>query len=138
MSASRPLPNPDPLTRPYWEGAKARRLVLPRCDACDQWHFYPRSVCPHCGSDAIAWHDASGKGVIYSVTHVHRAPSPAFEAMVPYAVAIVALDEGPHLMSAVIGSEIAQVKIDAPVTVDFVDEGDITLPVFRLASAAKI
>jgi hypothetical protein len=134
MSATRPLPNPDALTRAYWEGAKARRLVLPRCDACQRWHFYPRSVCPHCGSDAIAWHAASGKGAVYSVTQVHRAPSPAFEAMVPYSVAIIALDEGPHLMSAIVGADAADVKIDAPVIVDFVEEGDTTLPVFRLAT----
>jgi uncharacterized OB-fold protein len=134
MNAKRPLPNPDALTQPYWEGAKARALVLPRCDACQQWHFYPRSVCPHCGADAIAWHAASGKGVVYSVTKVHRAPSPAFEALVPYALAIIALDEGPHLMSTVVGADAADVKIDAPVTVDFIEEGDTALPVFRLAT----
>ena len=132
MNASRPLPNPDALTRPYWEGAKTHRLVLPCCDDCNQWHFYPRSVCPHCGSTKISWHQASGKGSVYSFTEVHRSPSPAFEAIVPYVVAIVALAEGPHLMAAVVGVEAASIHIDAPVTVDFIDDRDTTLPVFRL------
>jgi hypothetical protein len=134
MNAARPLPNPDALTRPYWEGAKARVLVLPRCEVCQQWHFYPRSLCPHCGSDAIGWRVASGEGVVYSVTQVHRAPSPGFDAMVPYPVAIIALEEGPHLMSAIVGSNATDVKIDAPVTVDFIEEGDTTLPVFRIVT----
>jgi uncharacterized protein len=128
----RPLPNPDALTRPYWDGAKARSLLLPRCETCQKWHFYPRSVCPHCGSENIAWREASGRGVIYSVTHVHRAPSPGFEAMVPYPLAIIALDEGPHLMSRIVGASGTDVQIDAPVTVDFIEDGDTTLPVFRL------
>jgi uncharacterized OB-fold protein len=133
MSVSRPLPNPDALTRPYWEGAKKRELVLPRCDSCDRWHFYPRSVCPHCGSNAIAWQRTSGRGVIYSATHVHRAPSSAFEQDVPYVVAIVALEEGPHLMSTIIDCNPSEAAIGAPVIVDFIDEDDMALPAFRLA-----
>lgn len=133
MTAQRPLPNPDALTRPYWEGAKVRRLMLPRCDDCNEWHFYPRSVCPHCGSAKITWHQASGEGVVYTFTAVNRAPSPAFEAGVPYVVAVVALAEGPHLMTGIVDAGPADVKIDAPVTVDFIEEGDTTLPVFRLA-----
>jgi uncharacterized OB-fold protein len=136
MSATRPLPNPDALTRPYWEGAKLRRLMLPRCDDCDQWHFYPRAVCPHCGSAKITWHQASGEGVVYSFTQIHRPPSPAFEASVPYVVAIVALKEGPHLMSTVVGDGASNVQIDAPVTVDFIEDGDTTLPVFRLTKTS--
>jgi uncharacterized OB-fold protein len=136
MSATRPLPNPDALTKPYWEGAKLRRLMVPRCDDCNQWHFYPRSVCPHCGSAKITWHQASGEGVVYSFTQVHRAPSPAFEASMPYVVAVVALKEGPHLMSEIASEGIADVQIDAPVTVDFIKEGDTTLPVFRLTKTS--
>jgi uncharacterized OB-fold protein len=136
MSVSRPLPNPDALTRPYWAGAKLRRLMLPRCDDCNQWHFYPRSVCPHCGSTKIAWHQASGEGAVYSFTEVHRSPSPAFESIVPYVVAIVALKEGPHLMSAIVGAGASNVQIDAPVTVDFIEDGDTTLPVFRLTKTS--
>lgn len=132
-SETRPLPVPDALTRPYWEAAKAHRFVLPRCEACEAWHFYPRSVCPHCGSAAISWSAASGRGTIYSATQVQRAPSPAFEHAVPYVVAVVALEEGPHVMSTVVGCDPSAVMIGMPVNVDFQDFGEATLPVFRPA-----
>lgn len=132
---TRPQPVADALTRPYWEAARARRLDLPRCDACGRWHFYPRSVCPHCGAGTITWAPVSGRGRVYSATQVQRAPSPAFAESVPYVVAIVALDEGPHLMSTIVGCEPAAVTIDMPVRVDFLDIGDATLPVFRPVAA---
>lgn len=129
---TRPRPNPDALTRPYWEAAKAHRLDLPRCDACGQWHFYPRSLCPHCGSNAITWATASGRGTVYSATQVQRAPSPAFADKVPYAVAVIALEEGPHLMSSVVNCDAAAVHIGQRVRATFLDlDDDTTLPVFE-------
>lgn len=127
----RPLPTPDALTRPYWDAVKEHRFVLPRCEACDRFHFYPRATCPHCGSDRIAWSPASGRGKVYSFTQVHRAPSPAFEAGVPYVVAIIELDEGPHLMSSITGCEPSHVTVGMPVMVDYADFDDASLPVFR-------
>ena len=76
---------------------------LPRCGDCGKFHFYPKDFCPHCGSKAVAWAPASGRGEVYSFSVVHRAPSPAFKDQVPYVVAIIATDEGPHLLSRVVG-----------------------------------
>ena len=66
------------------------------------------------------------------MTVVHRAPSPAFEAMVPYAVALVALDDGPHLMSNIVNCAAAEVSIGQRVQVTFLEMADGTaLPVFE-------
>lgn len=78
-------------------------LRLPRCRDCAAFHFYPRSRCPHCGSADLDWQPVSGAGTVYSYTVVQRAPAPAFADEVPYVVAIVALAEGPHLMSRIVG-----------------------------------
>jgi uncharacterized OB-fold protein len=135
MSAdARPRPVPDALTRPYWDAAKAHRLELPRCEACGRWHFYPRSLCPHCGSATIGWAAVSGRGTVYSATEVQRAPSPAFA--VPYVVALIALDEGPHLMSSVVNCEPAVVRIGLRVRATFLDlDIETTLPVFEPLAA---
>lgn len=134
MPQDRPLPLPNPLTAPYWRGAKEHRLVLPRCGDCGRYHFYPRSLCPHCGSSRLAWAAASGGGEVYSYTVVHRAPSESFKKEVPYVVAIVALAEGPHLMTRLVGVEPASVKIGLRVEAAFEDVNDeISLPVFRPA-----
>ena len=131
MIFPRPLPSPNALTEPYWQAAHQRELKLPRCESCTKFHFYPRSACPHCGSTALAWQAVSGKGEVYSYTVVHRAPSQGFAEQVPYVVALVALDEGPHLMTRLIQVQAEAVYIGLRVQVEFEKQDDeTTLPVF--------
>lgn len=127
----RPLPVPDPGTAPYWEGTRNHELRLPKCGDCGEVHFYPRTLCPHCGSANRTWITACGRGRVYSYTVVHRAPSPAFKPLVPYVVAVIALEEGPHLMSNVGGCRAEDVRIGMPVTVAWEDiDPAATLPYF--------
>lgn len=136
MSATipRPIPHADAVTEPYWAAARERRLVMPRCRACGRHHFYPRTLCPHCGGAELDWAAVAGTGVLYSYTIVNRAPSPAFDSELPYVVAIVELDEGPHLMTNLVGCEPAAAKIGMRVKVDFQALGEgVLLPVFTLA-----
>ena len=129
----RPVPTPDFTTAPYWEHAKAHEFWLPKCRACGHFHFYPRTICPFCGSDRIEWRQASGRGSIYTFTLVQRAPSPAFEPLVPYAVAAITLDEGPHLMSNVVNCDVDQIRIGSRVAVRYLDiDPDCSLPIFEL------
>src|SRR5687768_14578177 len=93
MTAQRPVPHPDAMTEPYWAGVRAHQLLLPCCSDCGKYHFYPRSLCPHCASARLEWKQVSGTGTLYSYTIVNRAPSPAFAQDVPYVVGIIALDE---------------------------------------------
>ena len=129
------LPQPTPETAPYWEGCKQHELRLPYCTDCQQFFFYPRKYCPRCLSDAIAWRTASGKGTL--LTYVISArPAPGFENETPYAIAIVKLDEGPHLMTNIVNTEITPASLPAgmPVEVVFEDVSDtITLPKFQPA-----
>jgi uncharacterized OB-fold protein len=128
----RPRPLPDAATGPYWAAARERRLAMPRCDDCGRFHFYPHTLCPHCNSPRLKWTDCSGKGVVYSFTVVHRAPSPAFAALVPYVVAAVKLAEGPHMMTNITGCAPDAVRIGMPVRVVFQQLSDeITLPMFE-------
>lgn len=133
-SLPKPLPAPDPATSEYWEGAKHGELRLPKCRDCGKFHFYPRTLCPHCGSVNLEWKNCSGRGVVYSYTVVHRAPSPAFEADVPYVVAVIVLEEGPHLMSSIINVPVDRVRVGENVRVTFrsAGPGDEMLPMFEL------
>lgn len=129
---NRPLPVPDGDTAPYWEAAREGRLMIQRCGGCDRHVFYPRSICPHCGSVELEWVQASGRGTVYSYTVVHRAPSPAFKEDVPYVVALIDLDEGVRMMSNILAPP-GDVKIGARVEVVFDPvTPEITLPKFRL------
>ena len=86
-------------------------FALPRCDDCGKFHFYPKPACPYCGGTKLAWAKASGRGEVYSHSVVYRAPSPAFKDDLPYVVAIVKTDEGPHLLSRVVGMKPEEVRV---------------------------
>ncbi|MDP2952069.1 MAG: zinc ribbon domain-containing protein, partial [Chloroflexota bacterium] len=83
MTYIKPLPVPDPETRPFWEGAKRHELLIQQCVDCGAYRFYPRSLCPKCTSDHTRWVKASGKGKIYSFSIVYRPPAPAFQNDTP-------------------------------------------------------
>lgn len=134
MNAERPLPSPNPATAPYWKAARAHTLALPQCLECGKYHSYPRALCPFCSSPRQEWKTLSGRGSIYSYTEVFRAPSKAFAGDLPYVVAIIALEEGPHLMSRLVAPDKASINIGARVTVEFEDiDEEISLPLFRIA-----
>lgn len=127
---ARPLPHPDPLTEPYWAATARGELAFPRCHACNRHHFYPKPVCPHCGATEFSWEPVSGRGSIYSYSVVHRAPGPAFADDVPYVIAIIKTDEGPHLMSRVDVSP-ESVSMNMRVKARFLDlPENMQLPVF--------
>lgn len=126
---TRPVPVPTELTRPFWEAARRGELVLPYCPACDRRFFVPEPVCPGCLSDSWRYEPSSGRGTVYSVTVVHRTPGPGFE--VPFALAVIDLDDGATLLSHVVDAEPGAVAIGMRVRVDFRPlTGEITLPCF--------
>ena len=133
----KPLPMPNLETQPFWDGAKAGKLLLPKCLDCGQYHFFPRALCPHCRSENWTWVTASGDGLIHSYTIAHRGAGPAFKGDAPYAVAIIELAEGPKMMSNIITEDLGRIAVDGAVRVAFdpVTE-DITLPEFTLVWAA--
>ena len=140
MADSRkPIPEPTPETQDFWDGAKAGNLRLQRCTACSDVYFPPRPFCPKCASRSVESFTASGKGRLYSYVINHRA-APGFEADAPYAIAVVELDEGPRLMTSIVGSPQTPeaLPIDARVEVAFEAVSDtISLPKFKLTSGAK-
>lgn len=128
----RPMPTPDAATGPYWAAAHEGRFVMPRCNDCGKYHFYPHPLCPHCSSARLEWVEVSGRGKLYSYTVVHRAPSKAFAEEVPYVVAVVELDEGPRLMSNLRGCAPEAAQIGMPLKVAFRKLSEsVTLPVFE-------
>jgi uncharacterized OB-fold protein len=134
VAYAKPLPEPSPITRPFWAAARAHRLELQHCADCSRWVFYPRPLCPHCGGTRLEWRRASGRGTLYSYTVARRAPVPMFESDVPYTIAIVELEEGPHLTSNVVGIPPEALRVGMPLEAVFDDiTDDVTLVRFRPA-----
>ncbi len=117
----KPLPDPSPASRPFWEGTKLHELRIQRCPQCRRHIFYPRSLCPFCLSEKLEWVTASGRGNVHSYTVVRRAPSPAFQEDVPYVLAIVALEEGPRLTTNIVNCSPHDVRVEMPVQATYDD-----------------
>ena len=131
---NKPVPTPTRETKPFWDGCKAHELRIQRCAACGHNQFFPRIYCQSCFGDRIEWVRASGRATVASFTIVRRPVSAAFAADVPYVVALVRLEEGPTMMTNIVGCDPEQVRIGMTVEATFEDwTEEISVPKFRLA-----
>lgn len=134
---SRPQPRPSEHSAEFWAATAGGRFVIQRCRRCDEAIFYPRVNCPACGSTDLASEDSSGRGTVYTFTIARRPTHRAFAEAGPYVIAIVELDEGPHVTTNIVGCDPDEVRIGMAVEVTFADEVDgVALPLFRPSSAA--
>ena len=135
MDVDRPLPTPiTPEAKPFWDGCRAEKLMLHRCEDCGHVFFYPRILCPRCHSRRIGWMQASGRGTLHSFEIAHQAFQKAWKIKPPYVLAMVQLEEGPRMMSNLINVEPSPkaIKCDMPVEVVFTQvSDDVTLPLFQ-------
>lgn len=115
----KPLPVRSAESAPYWDGLREERVLMQRCVPCDRLQFYPRPFCRHCGGTELAWDQMSGRGTIYTYTIIHRAPFEAFQADVPYAYAVVELEEGPRVVCTIVTDDLDALRVDQPVTAVF-------------------
>jgi len=135
--SGKPVPVPTPETQPFWDGCAAGELRIQRCLDCTKAFFYPRPVCPACGSVNVEWFTASGRATLYSYVINHR-PAPSFGDDGPYAIAVVQLAEGPRMMTNLKGvaSTPEDLTLDMPLRVTFEQRGDIYLPMFTPEAAS--
>lgn len=132
--AERPVPVPTPATRPFWDGTRAGELRVQRCRDCRQHLFHPRSGCPRCGSPRLKWVRVGGRAKLYSYV-INHLLAPGFGDEVPYVIAIVELDEGPRMLTNLVGvpPDPHRLPLDMPLEVVFEPRGDQVLPLFRPA-----
>lgn len=136
LSPGHPLPKPDDLSRPFFEGARRHALMIQRCGDCGAYQLPGRTVCDECFSEKLEWVEASGRGTVFSYVIVHQKYHPAFADRVPYNATVIELEEGPRLVSNVAEVDNQDIRVGMPVEVFFEDVSeDISLPRFRLTRA---
>jgi len=132
---TKPLPLMDGFAAEFYEYCKRGELRFQRCTACGKWRHVPRHTCAACGSWEWEWAKASGRGKLFSWTVARRPMHPAFTE-VPYAPAIIELEEGTRLVSWVVDCAPDDLKMGMPVEVFFDPvTPEVTLPKFRRAGA---
>ena len=129
------LPTPTPETAHFWDGCKAGELRLQRCLACHETYFPPRPFCPVCGHREVEVVKASGKAVLWSYVINQRPRADLGQA--PHSIAVVALAEGPRMMTNIVGCPQTPeaLVLDMPLEVTFKSFGDIALPFFTPTEA---
>ncbi len=124
----------NPVTEPFWDAAKERRLVAPKCSDCGTFRLPPTPYCPECQSKSVDWVELSGKAEVYSFAVVHGFPGYPDVTLVPV---VVDLPDAPgaRLVTNLIDVDPADVEIGMQLTVDFhpITDGWM-LPVFRVSS----
>lgn len=92
---------PDDLLAPFWAAAAGCRLLVQRCEACENIHFPPAAFCPECLSAEQEWIEASGRGRLESSVEFHQRYWADVD--LPYVVALIRLEEGPLMLSNLVG-----------------------------------
>jgi uncharacterized protein len=133
----KPIPSPDPyVTKPFWDGAKEGKLMLPRCTSCSRVHFYPRMICPHCHSSSIEWIEASGEGYLYTFAVQHRAFG-GWADEAPFVTAYIDLKEGDRMLTVLRGVDPEKpeaIKIGSKCKIEFEQASDeVSIPFWRIA-----
>ncbi len=133
-------PPVSPESAPFWEATRRGIFLLQWCTQCDRPVFYPRALCPRCGTPAagLTWREASGRATVHAAVVEHRpdAAGAAFSGGQPYCVALVDLEEGVRVMTNVVGCAPGDVDAGMAVTLTWEPLSDgRQLPLFEPASA---
>ena len=104
----------------FWREIPNRyNLIGTRCGNCNKVLFPPRYICPYCrrmGKLEPYKLSRRGKIVTYSIVHVG---TEGLEDQVPYVLAIVELDDGPHLTTQIVDCKPEDIKIGDEVELTF-------------------
>ncbi len=138
VGAMPPMPEPDEVTRFFWDGIANHKLLILRCDHCGKYIHWPRDVCRFCLSTQLTPREVSGRAVLDTWTEPYQSPHPWFQHRVPFVLAVVELPEQEDLkmVTNIIDCPADDLCLGMALVVDFVQVAPgLTLPMFKPAAA---
>jgi len=130
-----PLPEPTPVSRPFWDGLREHRILIQYSPSSRSYVFYPRTLAPGTLSDDLEWREIDGAGTLYTFTVARRPTGPPWAEAVPQLLAVVQWDAGPRISTELVDVDVDNIVIGmrvAPVFCDLPGES-ITLLRYRPA-----
>jgi uncharacterized OB-fold protein len=125
------LPLVTESNKAFWEAARRHELLAYKCLDCGRL-CTQQIDCIACGSRRMEWVRLSGRGEVFTFCIYHQSFHPAWANDIPYNVAYVKLEEGPLLMTNIVGCDNRDIYIGMPVEVVFEDiTPEVTLPKFK-------
>jgi len=119
---------------PMWEAVERGKMALQKCAACSAFRYPPGPACPQCLSLDHVWEEISGRGRILSWVVFHRQYFDDFPP--PYNAIAVKLEEGPIVVSNLVGEEPEGSWINRPVDITYRRHLDRTQHAFKLSGSA--
>jgi uncharacterized protein len=118
------------LERPFWEGARANRLLVQRCAGCGTWQWGPEWICHKCLSPDMSWTEVDPRGRIYSFERVWHPTHPALKGRTPFLAVLVELPEAGNvrMVGNLLGDPMQDVRIGAEVVAEYEHHNDASPP----------
>ena len=133
----------EPIThdnKAHYRGRLQRKLLINRCDNCQQWHHPPKPVCPTCWSADVEPTAVAGGGSIALAIFLHQGPpAEGVDYSTPHPVVTVDLDGAPatRFTSTVIDAPNERITIGSRVQLDWTQRHGSPFPVFRLSQGGQ-
>ena len=126
----RPVPEPDGLDAPYWEGTRRGELRVQRCRGCQGWQWGPEWICHRCLGFDLDWATVAPQGRIYSWERAWHPVHPALRGRKPYVIVLVELPHagGIRMIGNLLDAPAGDIPIGVPVEAVFEPHDDATPP----------
>jgi uncharacterized OB-fold protein len=102
----------------FYKFLQQGKLMAGKCLKCGKILLPPRPMCDNCFGQEFDWVNVSGKGKLLTYTVIHVAPK-QFQALTPYAVGIVQLENGLKIPGMIQGLPSERLKVGIDLTLDF-------------------
>ncbi|SPM27046.1 Uncharacterized OB-fold protein, contains Zn-ribbon domain, partial [Mycobacterium terramassiliense] len=134
VTAEYPVPEPTPVSRPFWDGLARHRVVVQYSPSLGRYVFYSRTLAPGSLADDLQWREIDGAGTLYTYTVARRPTGPPWADAVPQLLAVVQWDAGPRISTELVEVDAADIRIGMRVRPVFYDlDSGITLLKYRPA-----
>lgn len=130
-----PLPEPTPVSAPFWQGLTEHRIVVQFSPSLDRYVFYPRTLAPGNLADDLEWREIDGAGSLYTFTVADRPTAPPWADALPQYLAVVEWDAGPRISTELVDVARSGIRIGMRVTPVFFDVPDTGVTLLRYRPA---
>lgn len=129
--STRPIPEPTPVSRPFWDALTEERVLIQYSPSLGEYVFYPRTLAPRTLADDLEWREISGRGSLYTFTVADRPTAPPWADAVPQLLAVVEWDEGPRVSTELVDVDPADIHVGMRVEPVFDHDPDSGMTLLR-------
>jgi uncharacterized protein len=131
MTEPIPLPEPTPVSQPFWDALAEHRILVQWSPSLGSHVFYPRTLAPGTLADDLEWREIDGLGTLHTFTVTDRPTAPPWADAVPQILAVVAWDAGPRVSTEIVGVDRDDLRVGMRVRPVFCDVPDAGITLLR-------